>query len=250
MAKRIMRRIQEEQRDGEGSRVLFDFALEGDSERVPGILLHGDRPLPAALLLHGYSSHKEQMANSVGRVLLRRGIASLAIDLPLHGERAAGVDGVEQQAVRNPLQLAATWRLAQKEVALALELMAADRRIQRERIGLVGYSMGSFLGVQAAASSRRIRAVVLAAGGDLPDATPFARVIRMFADPLRAVRSFNGKPLLMVHGRNDRTVSAQQAQRLFDAAVEPKELRWWNAGHYLPEAAIDDAAAWMVQALG
>ena len=36
-----------------------------------------------------------------------------------------------------------------------------------------------------------------------------------------------------------------QAQRLFDAAREPKELRWWDGGHYLPPAAIDDAAEWL-----
>jgi fermentation-respiration switch protein FrsA (DUF1100 family) len=185
------------------------------------------------------------MSNTVGQVLLRHGIASLAIDLPLHGERAAGSNGVNQQAMRNPLQLVATWKLAQREIGVALGFLAAHASIDRKRIALIGYSMGSFLGVEAAASSLIVRALVLAAGGDLPTGTPFERIIRMVADPLRAVRRFDGKPLLMVHGRNDRTVSAEQAQRLFDAAVEPKEIRWWNAGHYLPEAAIDDAARWL-----
>jgi hypothetical protein len=54
----------------------------------------------------------------------------------------------------------------------------------------------------------------------------------------------------MVHGKRDRTVTPAQAQRLFDAAREPKTLRWWDAGHYLPDAAIDDAAEWLRGTLG
>ena len=118
------------------------------------------------------------------------------------------------------------------------------------RRALVGYSMGSFLGVLVAAKAARVRAVVLAAGGDLPDGTPFARLVRTVADPIRAVRALAGRPLLMVHGRSDRTVTPAQARRLFDAAREPKELRWWNAGHYLPTAAIDEAAVWLRARIG
>jgi dienelactone hydrolase len=249
MTKRIVQRITDEREYRKGRRILLDFNVEGDAERIPAILLRpmGDQAVGGALLLHGYSSHKEQMSTSVGEVLLRHDMASLAIDLPLHGERSAGRDGVNQQAMRNPLQLVATWKLAQREIAVALGYLAAHPGIDRTRIGLIGYSMGSFLGVEAAATSPVVRALVLAAGGDLPTGTPFERIIRLVADPLRAVRRLNGKPLLMVHGRGDRTVSAEQAQRLYDAAEQPKELRWWNAGHHLPEAAIDDAATWMEQ---
>ncbi|HEY0996866.1 MAG TPA: hypothetical protein VGD77_12805, partial [Gemmatimonadaceae bacterium] len=60
-----------------------------DGEEVPAILLlpASARAVPAALLLHGYTSRKERMAESLGMALLRQGIASLSIDLPLHGER-------------------------------------------------------------------------------------------------------------------------------------------------------------------
>jgi len=92
--------------------------------------------------------------------------------------------------------------------------------------------------------------VVLAAGGDLPEGSPLTAVARAIADPLRAVRRLDGRPLLMVHGRNDHTVKPEQARRLFEAAREPKELRWWNAGHRLPPDAIDHAATWIVARLG
>jgi fermentation-respiration switch protein FrsA (DUF1100 family) len=90
---------------------------------------------------------------------------------------------------------------------------------------------------------------VLAAGGDLPD-FPLAQLIRSVADPLRGVRALAGRPLLMVHGRRDRTILPAQAERLFAAAEEPKEIQWWDAGHYLPTVAVRNAAEWLARTLG
>jgi len=64
----------------------------------------------------------------------------------------------------------------------------------------------------------------------------------MISDPIASAKSLNGRPLLMLHGTNDRTIRREQAQRLYDAASEPKELRWYEAGHVLPPPAADDAA--------
>ena len=215
---------------------------------VPAVLLlpEAPEPAPAALLLHGYGSHKEQMADSVGRALLEAGLASLSVDLPLHGERERSVDA---DAVRNPLALVAQWRAAQAECRQALEWLESHSAVDGRRLALAGYSMGAFLGVIVAAQSSVVRAVVLAAGGDLPEGTPFERIIRTVADPLHAVRARRGRPLLMVHGRRDRTVRPEQARRLFEAAGEPKDLRWYDAGHWLPDRAVRDAATWLAERL-
>jgi fermentation-respiration switch protein FrsA (DUF1100 family) len=264
-AARLTHELRDERAIRGGRRLDLAFGREGDAERVPAVLLLPDaatreHPAPGAVLLHGFTSRKEQMAEMVGTTLLAQGVASLAIDLPLHGERIAEGQGstwgsgdharsVDRSAFGNPLALAGSWRTAQRETSLALGYLGARAEVDRERLAMVGYSMGSFLGVLVAAGEPRVRALVLAAGGDLPDGTPFARVVRALADPLRAVKRFDGRPLLMVHGRRDPTVTPAQAQRLFDAAQEPKELRWYDAGHYLPARAIDEAAAWLVEKL-
>ncbi|MGQ0714398.1 MAG: hypothetical protein ACT4PJ_11805 [Gemmatimonadaceae bacterium] len=116
-------------------------------------------------------------------------------------------------------------------------------------LAIVGYSLGAFVAVAAAARDQRVRAVMLAAGGDLPLGTPLERLVRRVADPLKAVRQLAGRPLLMAHGRFDRTVQPRDAQRLFDAAGEPKEMRWWNSGHILPAEATEDAAVWLARQL-
>jgi uncharacterized protein len=225
-----------------GRRIVLDFQAGG--EAVPGILLLPSKPVPApgVLLLHGYSSRKEHVAEGIGGSLLRHGIASLSIDLPLHGTRA---DPLQAQAARNPLAIVGLWRGALKECRLALGYLRARPEIDRECTAIAGYSLGSFLAVMVAADDPAVRAVALAAGGDLPSGTPLSAVARAAADPIRAVRKLRGRPLLMVNGTGDRTITPDQAQRLFDAAAEPKELKWWNAGHILPPAAIDYAAQWL-----
>jgi uncharacterized protein len=242
MAKRILQNVHSEKRVTHGRRLVLEFHAGGD--RVPGILLLPDAaaPVPGALLLHGYSSRREHMADEVGRALLARGIASLSVDLPLHGTRH---DPLQLQAARNPLAIFTVWRQAREECALAVKYLGARTEVDRARLGIAGYSLGSYLAVLLAAEEPALRAVVLAAGGDLPEATPLAAVARAMADPLRAARRLGGRPLLMVHGRHDRTIRPAQAERLFAAAGEPKEIRWYDAGHILPREAIDYAAAWL-----
>lgn len=246
--RRIVQQVEGERAVGGGRELRLTYRIERQHP-VPAVLLLPETasPAPAAVLVHGYSSRKEDVSGPVGRALLGRGIASLALDLPLHGTRA---DPVQRQSVRDPLAMVRLWRQAISDVRAGLRYLGAHPRIDGARLALVGYSMGSFLSVVLAETDPAVRAVVLAAGGDLPEGTPFAAVARMVADPLRSVRNLRGRPLLMVHGRRDRTVTAAQAQRLFDAATQPKEILWYDAGHYLPAEATEAAAVWLQRVLG
>lgn len=243
-ARKQIRQNTESERKLSGGRELRLTFQVSDAQAIPGVLLipEAPRPAPAAVLLHGYSSRKEDMSDPVGRALLAAGVASLAIDLPLHGTRA---DPLQAQSARNPLGVMRLWRQGLAESRLAVHYLAAHRDIDQQRLAVVGYSMGAFLAVALAADEPMLKAVVLAASGDLPEGTPFSSVVRMVADPLRAVRKLTGRPLLMVHGRHDRTVRPAQAERLFRAAMEPKVIRWYEAGHRLPPAASEEAAAWL-----
>lgn len=233
-----------------GHRVSLE--LETERERVPAILLVPDattasaQRCPAAVLLHGFTSRKERMAEGLGRALLARRVATIAIDLPLHGEREGSID---ELSLRNPLQLIGAWRLALAEVRRSLDYLSELAAVDAERLAIVGYSLGAFLAVVGAADDARVKAMVLASGGDLPAQTPFSTLVRAAADPLRAVRKLAGRPLLMVNGRNDRTVTPAQAERLFEAAREPKEIHWYNGGHYPPQSAIDFGAGWLAKRL-
>lgn len=219
------------------------MSLDLGGARVPAILQIPDvgHPVAAALLLHGYSSSKERLADTMGRALAAQHIASLAIDLPLHGSRD---DAMIEEARSNPLGLVQHWRTALAEARAAIAWLSQHEAIDARRLNATGYSLGSYIALHTAAADPRVRSVIIAAGGDLP-ATPWTSMMRMITDPLKSVRALDGRPLLMLHGRADRTIRADQATRLYEAASQPKELRWYDSGHVLPPAAAADAAGWL-----
>jgi pimeloyl-ACP methyl ester carboxylesterase len=222
--------------------------IELAGARVPSVLQlpESGARRQAVLLLHGFSSSKERLADSMGRALAARRIASLAIDLPLHGARD---DAFLEEARSNPLGLVRHWRTALAEAAAAITWLTRHEAIDPRRVHVAGYSLGSYVALQTAAASALVRSIIVAAGGDLPE-TPWTNVLRTMMDPLRSVKSLGGRPVLLLHGRADRTILPAQAQRLFDAASEPKELRWYDSGHVLPAAAAEDAAAWLLERFG
>ena len=227
-------------------RQSFSISVEGES--VPAILQCPviDEPLPAMLLLHGFSSRKERMADSIGRALAARRVASLAIDLPLHGARDAGFEGLSFQ---NPVAVIQKWRLAVRDAHAGLAYLEAHDATDGRRIGIAGYSLGAYLATAVAADTQLARAIALAAGGDLPPQMPFASLVRSVMDPRRDIRKLTGRPLLMINGRFDRTILPEQARSLFDAATEPKEHRWYDGGHWPPQSAIDAVAEWLAATL-
>lgn len=228
--------------------VRYDVEITNGDERIPGVLLlpHTHEPVPAALLLHGFGSRKERMADSIGTALQRHGIAALAVDLPMHGGRGGSPHDLK---AASPALLLGAWGDATNEAALALDYLAMHENTDAQRLAIVGYSLGSFIANIVASDSPTVQAVVLAASGDLPEGLPFESLIRSVVDPLRAVRRLAGRPLLMVNGRFDRTVSPSQAERLFAAALEPKTMRWYGGGHWPPAKDIEFAAEWLASQL-
>jgi uncharacterized protein len=228
--------------------VRYDLEIANRDERVPAIFIvpHAHEPVPATLLLHGFGSRKERMIDTVGEALVRQGVAALAIDLPMHGQRNRAASSLQ---AANPRNLIGTWSDAVAEARLALQYLTTQVAIDSARLGIVGYSLGSFLANVVAADAANVRAIVLAASGDLPEGLPFESLVRVVMDPLRAIRGAAGRPLLMINGRFDRTVRPSQAERLFAAAQEPKTMRWYGGGHWPPSAEIDYAAGWIAERL-
>lgn len=225
-----------------GTRQLLQ--LVGGTEPVPALFLTpvSSRPAPAVLLLHGLSSEKERMSDAVGRALVERGVASLALDLPMHGERERGN---ARNAFANPLALVGAWRTAVSETERAVDWLEQQPEVDSRRLGIVGYSLGGFLALMAAADDPRLQVLAMAAAGDLPDATPYSALVRSVVDPLRAVRRVAGRPLLLLNGRRDTTTRPAQAERLFAAAQEPRTMQWYDGGHWPPAASIAFAAEWV-----
>jgi len=120
----------------------------------------------------------------------------------------------------------------------ALQFLQDTNKVDMRRLGVIGSSFGGMVAV--AAQDKRIKAMVcLSTPYYLPQITEEAgnydelpsgsrRFFKKFYDDLRnynllqAVR--NAPPILILHGSSDEVVPPTHAQKLYEAAPEPKRL--------------------------
>jgi dienelactone hydrolase len=119
----------------------FVWIPAGD-HRIPGILAlpkagGAARAYPAVVMLHGFASHKDEVGDMYlreARALAERGIASLRIDF-------AGTGDSEQPYTAN------TWTGMVADAVTAHDWLVAHPRIIDDRVGVLGFSMGSKVGL-------------------------------------------------------------------------------------------------------
>lgn len=202
-------------------------------------------PFPLIVATHGIFSHKMQVLGQVGPALLEKGYAVLAVDLPLHGERA-GMP-LEILDSKNPARMASIWRRAVINIREAIDVVqSAGVADQSKGVTVVGYSLGSWMSTLLGAADPRVHAMVLMVGGATELSAEMMALPEVAnSDPRVAIAAFSPRPILMLNARNDRTVTPAMAERLYKAALEPKEQRWYDMGHLLKDPAFKDAADWI-----
>ena len=163
----------------------LSFAGAG-GDRVPAVLYRPanvERP-PCCLFLHGYGGKKED-AMLLGAVLLPKGIAVMAIDARLHGERAE-----EGHELLSPEALAEGGGPIIKTVIdnrRALDYLATRADLDADRIVLVGVSMGGILGAVLAGVDERIDAAALVVAGGRWDLARNLRAMQEWLEREREV---------------------------------------------------------------
>jgi len=75
--------------------------------------------------------------------------------------------------------------------------------------------------------------------------------IRQFTelDPITHIPNLAPTPILFQFGTDDPHVPKERAQEFFDEALEPKEIKWYEAGHGLNDAANHDRRKWLKEKL-
>lgn len=239
----------------------FSYAGE-ENERVPALLIRPadvERP-PCALFLHGLGGNKDQ-ARLLAALLAPQGMAVLAIDAVLHGERAQ--EDLQEAAPtfftpRGPLVRTVI------DNRRAIDYISSRDDVDGRRLVLVGVSMGAILGSIVAAVDERVDAAALVVGGgDWPSllATsqhPLAQRLReagggedarlAYIDPVNFVGHISPRPVLMVNGTMDAIIPKVCAEALHEAAGEPHEIVWYEGGHVgMPPQVLQRIVGWVVE---
>jgi uncharacterized protein len=204
---------------------------------------------PVVLLLHALSRDKEEMIRLFGRPFAERGVATLALDAHLHGERRSPAG-----EPIDPLHYLELARENIVEYRQALDFLETRADLDARRVGLLGYSLGAMMGAILAGVDERVRACVFMVGGDVirdhMEHVPHS--LRDFLEPVSPanfVGRISPRPVFFLNGRHDDTVPAAAAELLHGAAREPKRVLWADAGHRLPPEVALQGVDWLVKEL-
>lgn len=219
--------------DPPGERVEAPF----EGTVIPGILRRprGAARPPLVLLVPGLDSVKEELF-AIENDFLRRGMATLAIDGPGQGENAP----------RFPIR--PDWASV---IGPLLDGLRARKDVDLGKVGLMGISMGGIYGPRAAASEKRLRAVIALAGPyDLSECwsalNPLTRGGYVYYTKsrdeaeafekaktltLRGVLDKVTCPLLVIHGKLDRLFPPEQAERIAREAPQATLLLYPDGNH-------------------
>jgi dienelactone hydrolase len=216
------------------------FWIMVDGEEAPGLVVlptEADEPVPLAFLQHPLTSSKDDYF--VREVALRwahRGWACAGLDAPFHGERA---NYDPMGVMRDRERFAAASARFSRELTAAIDELAARYPIDTARMGYVGYSFGSMLGIPAVAADGRFRAAAFCLVGE-------GGLIGTAADASSPVQALRNVAVRIVAKSDDEFFSKASTEALYAALPGERDLVWLPGGHFeIGPDVIDAAEAWM-----
>jgi dienelactone hydrolase len=211
-------------------------------ERVPATLTlpESEKPVPCVILVHGLGGSRSDL-QLLSLPLIGKGWATLSIDLPGHGERVKKGDKPLSALTLSELRALAARSVV--DLRRATDYLSSRKEVDKDRIGLVGISLGAILGADFLATEPRVRCAAFWSGGagwgELLTESEHelakkwrsgvegdrAAIERAMADvdPKVLLPKSRPRPLLFLWGDADTVVPTKTSQALFDAALSPKE---------------------------
>jgi uncharacterized protein len=231
---------------------------------VPALVVvpRGRGPFPGVIVQHGMPDTKEGMLPA-GIDLARTGAVAILIDAPFNRP--------QQGRIRSdPLTFTPKDRDEQIQLIVdlrrAIDVLGARPDVNDRQLAYFGVSYGAAMGGLLAGVENRIRAYVLAVGDGglvshfagrddtdgplqaLPaqDRERWLQAMRPI-EPINFIGQAAPAALLFLAGTKDESVPPEDARRYHQAASQPKQVRWYEAGHFLNCTARADMMAWLAR---
>ncbi len=245
--------LRQETETRDGDLVVRDVSYASGSDRVAAYVVYpmtDADTLPGVVLLHGSGGDREQLLASA-KLLAQQGSFALTISAPSQQTtQPAGLspaDAIRWQRDETIADIVAARR--------AFDLLAADERVDDERLGIVGFSLGARQAILVAEVDERVRATVLISAGASPVSEYVAAApaelrddvqdVLPAIDPLSYVGDIEGA-LLIQAGRADSVVPRDALENVVDAAPANTQVAWYEADHGLDARAERDRVDWLV----
>jgi fermentation-respiration switch protein FrsA (DUF1100 family) len=213
---------------------LETWRLKGSAgDDVPADAYLAAEPRLIVIAGHGKgNSRKAQYIRGPGMLWADRGIATVALDAPLHGDRS-GERPVPEITAADP-ELLVRWVRDQRLLVDAVRHRFGDE----PAISYMGFSMGGVFGTHLVAAEPRLAAFVCVVAGATALSVPRRRDVepRLLdrldgLDPVHAAPRVAPRPVLMVNADADEIFDTDAALALYAAFDHPKEITFFPGRH-------------------
>lgn len=255
-----------EKEKGEGY-VREKIIFEGhNGSRVVGYLAiptTGNSPYPCVLEVHGLGVSKDDFwskmyhhGDIVTDSLLSLQYAVLALDLPYHGDRSYEGDFISP--IKMLFENAWGYRIrdivinSSIEYRRAIDYLESREDIDQDKLGVVGYSLGSVVSAILTGVDDRIDASVICSPAIIKPRPffPPEESLSGFA-PQTFLRTYNNRPALILAAKNDDfNCTVNEAKQLFELiSGDSKEIMFFESGHSLPPKHSTEVVDWFAKYL-
>jgi len=235
-------------------------------EGIPAILF---RPrereglLPTIIFYHGWSSSKENQRLR-GFILASLGYQVVIPDAIYHGER----NPLPSYNAENASKY--FWKVIfnnMDEASIIMDKLVSNYNADANRIGVIGHSMGGFTAAGIFTHNPRIKALVVLNGScywensneffrknprineDQKDISIAEKISHL--DPMKNIELLVNRPILILHGENDTSVSIE-SQKLFYDRVQPmyeekdkiKFIAYPKLNHFVTTNMMEETIRW------
>lgn len=142
-----------------------------------------------------------------------------------------------------------------------IDLLLSQPNVDPKRFAYVGHDFGGMYGVLAGSLDQRpTHYVLMAATPRFPDwylylpplegdeRELFIRAMSKI-DPITHISKLSPAPVFFQFATDDPHVPKERAEEFFAAAQDPREMKWYQAGHGLSQEATQDRKAWLQEKL-
>ena len=172
----------------------------------------GDGPFPALIIIHGWQGLNNWVRTNAD-AFANKGYAALAIDL-YRGKSTKNLD-VAQELMRGLKP-----DFVNRELQAAYVFLQNNPKVDKNRIGAIGWDMGGGYALQAATILPKLKAAVMNYGNIFSESASVRKI---------------GCPLLGIFGETDREIPIADVQNfeqaLKDAKKENRIIIYRNVGH-------------------
>jgi dienelactone hydrolase len=207
-------------------------------------------PFPCVVVLD-ITGGDQSLSRLIAGHLAQNGVGGLFVQMAYYGPRRPA--GSYKRLLSYDLgQTFAAIRQTVLDLRRAAAWMAAQPEIDKNNLGIMGTSLGSFIAALTAEMEPRYGkvAVLLGGGGFVdgyyhhPQAAPFVKAFEALGgtqemaasfiapiDPITCAANLKDRKVLIVAAKNDEIVPPGMAENLWRASGQQRII-WLNAGHY------------------